>query len=212
MHFLEPHDATKTTGVINNPSGTSREGGELAISAGIIAGIAVSTSAVVVLLAVITTTVIIVVVISYFRRNKKRDKTSTQLHHTLPIYDTIPDLPEPCNDTTAPQGAISRHTTVLERRDQNYVMQQPNRHPMRSSRLEGHNNIMILDDNQQRARESIQIRENEAYMYAVADQYVHVSVQETNPEYYENAYPNRKEVENYIYPITNKWVNIKQND
>ena len=92
------------------------------------------------------------------------------------------------------------------------MMQQPNRHPVGSSRLEGHNNVMILDGNQQRARESIQIRENEAYMYAVADQYVGVPVQETNSEDYVNAYPNKKEAQNYIYPITNKWVNIKPKD
>ena len=212
MHLLEPLDATKTTEIINNPSGTNSAGGELAVSAGIIAGIAVSASVVVVLLAVITTTVIIAVVTCYFRRNKKRDKTSTEIHHTSPIYDTIPDIPEPSSNTTTPQGAIPRHTTVLERWDRNNVMQQPNRRPMGSSRLEGHNNIMVLDGNQQRARESIQIRENEAYMYAVVDQYVGVPVQETNPEDYVSAYPNKKEVENYIYPITNKWVNIKTKD
>ena len=179
----------------------------------------------VVLLAVITTTVLIVVAIGYFRRNKKRDKTGgTQIHHTSPIYDTIPDIQESSNNNAIPSSrvAIPRHTTALERQDQNNnnMMQQPNRHPVGSTRtrLEGHNNIMILDGNQQqRVRESIPIslRENEAYMYAVADQYQHMSapVQETNPEDCVNElYPNKKDAENYIYPMTNKWVHAIEKD
>lgn len=90
-------------------------------------------------------------------------------------------------------------------------MQSPNRHPMRSTRLEGHNNIVAWNGND-RARQSIQLRENEAYMYAVADPCVGVPVQETNPEdyMYVNTYLNKNEAENYIYPVRNKWVHIKQ--
>lgn len=176
------------------------------------------------LLAVITITVMIAVAISYFRRNKKRDKTGTQIHHTPPIYDTIPDIPESSNNNiSSSRAALPRHTTVLERQDRNNnnMMQQPNRHPVGSTRtrLEAHNNIMILDGNQQqRARESIPIslRENEAYMYAVADQYQYIMsapVQETNPEdRVSEFHPNKKDAENYIYPITNKWVHVIQKD
>ena len=176
------------------------------------------------LLAVITTTVTIAVAISYFRRNKKIDKTGTQIHHTSPIYDTIPDIPESSNNNiSSSRTAIPRHTTVLEGQDRNNnMMQQPNRHPVGSirTRLEAHNNIMILDGNQQlqRARESIPIslRENEAYMYAVADQYQYIMsapVQETNQEDSVNEFhPNKKDAENYIYPVTNKWVHVIQKD
>ena len=170
------------------------------------------------MMAVITTVAIIAVAISYRRRNKKGDKTGTQIHHTSPIYDTIPDnniIAEQGGNVSSSQGALPRQATILERRDQNNMMQRPNRHPAGSTRLEGHNNnmIMVWDGNQQRGRESIQVRENEAYMYyAVADQYVHVPVQETNPEdNYVNVRPNNKDAENYIYPTTNKWVNSKQN-
>lgn len=217
--FLEPLDAMKTTEMANTPSTNAAEagGGGLGISAGTIVGIGVSISAIVVLLTVIATTTIIAVAISYYRHKKKVDKTGTQIHHTSPIYDTIPDTPEPTN---SPRGGASvpRHITVLGRGGQinNNMMQQPSHHQMHGStraRLEGHNNIMILDgSNQQRARESIQVRENEAYMYAVADQYIRVPVQETHPEDYVNTYANRKEVENYIYPVTNKWGHIKQKD
>ena len=209
--LIEPLDAMKMTEVTNNPSGTNAAGGELIASTGIVAGIAVSVS-VVLVLAMITTIVIIVMAISYFRRMKKKDKTGNHLHHTPPIYDTIPDIPEPSNDTTTAQEAVLRRTTVMERHDRNNVMQSPsNCHPLGSTRLEGHNNVVVLYGNH-RSRESIQTRENEAYMYAVADQCVHVPVQETNPKDYVNVYPSKNEAENYIYPVSNRWMHIKQQD
>ena len=194
----------------SEPSATNAAEGELTASVGVLAGIAVGT-VLVILLAVITTTVIIVVAISCCRCKKKKDKTDNQLHHTLPLYDTIPG---PNNGTAVSRQAIviCDHT-ILERLDrESNMMQPPNDRPMGRTHLEGHNNV-VWDGNQRTRESNIQTSENEAYTYVLADKYMHVPVQETNPEEYVNAYPGSKEAEQYIYPVTNKWVvHIKQKD
>ena len=165
------------------------------------------------MLVMTVTTVIAAVVICYPRCRKKKDKTSNQLHHTSPIYDTIPDALEPNNGMTTSREVILRQAKVLGRREQNERQPSLNHHLVGSTRhLEGHRNVIILKSIQ-RGRQSIETRENEAYIYALADASVNSPVQETIQENEVNeSYPGKKTVENYIYPVTEKWVHIAQKD